>query len=94
VQGSWIHVNGATSGTRSATLSVTLDRNYGDGNRTGYLAINDALVVVDQAADQWPATFGVEHPPFDISADQESHDEQVYAGNGCGWDAWSNNSWI
>lgn len=95
VQGSsWIHLSGRSSGTGPSTLTVSVDRNTLTSSRTGYIAINGTIVVVDQSPDL--CTFGVEYTvwPSLISPDGESHDLQVYAGNGCGWDAWSNTSWL
>jgi RHS repeat-associated protein len=91
-QGDWFHITGPTSGTGPATLTVTADRNSTDHSRTGYLAVNGAMVTIDQDKDQ--CTFAVEHTLFELTADNQSHDVQVYAGNGCGWDAWSNDSFV
>ena len=91
-QGDWFHLSGPTSGTGAGTLTVIADRNYTDHSRTGYVAVNGAIVTVDQAKDQ--CTFAVEHTLFELTSENQSHDVQVSAGNGCGWEAWSNDSFL
>ena len=88
----WIHVFGRTDGFGSGSITVSVDRNLTGSSRTGAVAIASTEIVVDQVGDQ--CTFDVEHYYFDVTADPESHDVQVYAPNGCGWDAWSNNNFI
>jgi hypothetical protein len=87
----WITVTGGASGSGNGTVNYTVNANSSSSTRTGTLNVAGTTVFVTQD----PAcTFTVSPTNPSATAAGGAASVSVTSGNGCGWTATSNASWI
>jgi len=91
---SWITIPGATNGTGTASVGVTVSANTTTASRTGALTIAGLTVTVSQVAPSVACEYLVNADRTSFSKDGGSGSVTVNAAGPCGWTATSDAPWL
>jgi RHS repeat-associated protein len=94
--GSWITLGGGANGVGNGQVTVSVNRNYTGQMRQGYVAINGAVLTVQQTPDQCYGTYSLkpESHTVTLNAVNQTFHIEVDTIPGCSWEAVSHTNWL
>jgi hypothetical protein len=89
----WVTISGASSGTGSGTVNLTVRPNSGSA-RTGAVVVAGQTVTIAQPEAQAPCTYAIAPTSQAIAASGGTGTVTISAPAGCAWTAASNVDWV